>query len=537
MKQTSSDRTSIRVHHPAPASADSTRPVEFPQRVRGRSWILVVSVLVGVVCVVITASLLVVPGLRDRVSGAVSTGFSPATPGHLNDDQHEAHNEPAEHGHETSEEHAAEHAGGDAEAKAEASPAKLHQEAGHAEDEHPGHLAEESLSLSAQAIKNVGLTLWEVTRSDFHRSVRVPAVIVERAGRSEITVSAPLTGIVTRIHPIPGAAVSPGDALVDLRLTHEDLVEKQSDLLRNLEQLDVINQEVSRLQEVARSGAVPGKRLLEPIYEKQKLEGAMRAEHEALLLHGLTEEQINTIERDRRLVKSIVVYAPQPDESHLGATHGSFFQIAALAAKRGEHVATGTVLMTLTDHCELYIEGRAFEQDAAALHKAANAGTPVSALIEADGADKREVSGLRILYVDSVVDQESRALKFYLRLPNELLRDESTPEGHRFVAWRYKPGQRVEVLVPVETWPNVIVLPVEAVIPDGPDWYVYQKNANHFDRIAVHVQYRDQRGVVVDGGGRIKPGDVVAASGAYQLHLALTNKAGGGMDPHAGHNH
>ena len=33
------------------------------------------------------------------------------------------------------------------------------------------------------------------------------------------------------------------------------------------------------------------------------------------------------------------------------------------------------------------------------------------------------------------------------------------------------------------------------------------------------------------------PGDVVAARGAYQMHLALKNQAGGGVDPHAGHSH
>jgi hypothetical protein len=33
------------------------------------------------------------------------------------------------------------------------------------------------------------------------------------------------------------------------------------------------------------------------------------------------------------------------------------------------------------------------------------------------------------------------------------------------------------------------------------------------------------------------PDDVVAGEGAYQIHLALKNKAGGGIDPHAGHQH
>jgi cobalt-zinc-cadmium efflux system membrane fusion protein len=43
--------------------------------------------------------------------------------------------------------------------------------------------------------------------------------------------------------------------------------------------------------------------------------------------------------------------------------------------------------------------------------------------------------------------------------------------------------------------------------------------------------------VVIASDGPLKPGDVVAAGGAYQLHLAIKNKSGGGVDPHAGHNH
>jgi len=124
-----------------------------------------------------------------------------------------------------------------------------------------------------------------------------------------------------------------------------------------------------------------------------------------------------------------------------------------------------------------------------------------------------------------------------VRLQNELLRDESTPDGHRFVSWRYRPGQRMELLVPAETWEDRIVLPVEAVISEGLNWYVYQKHGDHFDRVVVHVEHRDRRGVVIARDGALQPGDVVAARGAYQLHLALQHAAGGGIDPHAGHNH
>jgi cobalt-zinc-cadmium efflux system membrane fusion protein len=91
--------------------------------------------------------------------------------------------------------------------------------------------------------------------------------------------------------------------------------------------------------------------------------------------------------------------------------------------------------------------------------------------------------------------------------------------------------------VPVERWPERIVLPVEAVVQEGAESYVYQEVSGHFDRQPVHVEYRDPRWVVIEPDGTLSAGDVVAARGAYQIHLALKNKAGGGPDPHAGHHH
>jgi membrane fusion protein, heavy metal efflux system len=523
MKDFKPPRTSVRVDHSPRPSCDAQPMDDAAPRAHCTRWSTAMTVVLGTAIIFCAAAVYWWPRWWPLVTAAVSRDAAQVADAHGTD---EAHDSAESHQtHESTES-----------AETPAHPA-TENTATHAEDDHPGHTAEGSLELSAQAAKNVGLALFEVKLQDFSRSLTIPAVVMNRPGRSEITVSAPMTGIVTRIYPLAGEAVSAGDVLCDVRLTHEDLVEKQSDFLRDLEQLDVINQEVNRLEDVARSGAVPGRRLLEPMYEKQKLEGAMRAEREALLLHGLSAEQISTIERERQLVKSIVVHAPAPDESHQGAAHEDFFQVAELAVKPGAHVATGTPLMTLADHCELYIEGRAFERDADVLSQAISQNLLVSALIESNEQERQELSGLRILYVDSAVDEDSRALKFYVRLPNELLRDESTPDGHRFVTWRYRPGQRMELLVPAETWGNRMVLPVDAVIPEGPDWYVYQKYGDHFDRVAVHVEYRDRRGVVIANDGPLKPGDIVAARGAYQLHLAIKNRSGGGLDPHAGHNH
>jgi len=394
-----------------------------------------------------------------------------------------------------------------------------------------------SIELSEQGRKNIGLTLATVEPRDYQRTVSIPAVLVDRPGRTEITVSTPMTGIVSRVAPIPGEAVSPGSPLFELRLTHEDLVEKQSQLLRAVEELDVVNREVARLEEVTASGAVAGKRLLEREYEQQKIEAIIRAEREALILHGLSEEQIDAIIQQRRLLKELAIDAPELPDCGSNGNHEEYLQVAELSVTPGEHVTAGTPLCKLNDHCQLYIEGKAFEHDAEALNKAANEGVALTAIVENNGPGDYKVPGLKILYVQNEVEMDSRALKFYVLLNNDLVRNELTPEGHRFIGWRYKPGQRVELLVPVETWKNRIVLPVEAIVQEGAERFVYQQQGNRFDRRSVHVEFRDQRHAVIENDGTLFPGDSVAADGAYQIHLAIKNQSGGGADPHAGHHH
>jgi len=95
----------------------------------------------------------------------------------------------------------------------------------------------------------------------------------------------------------------------------------------------------------------------------------------------------------------------------------------------------------------------------------------------------------------------------------------------------------VELLVPVERWADRIVLPVGAVVQDGPESYVFEKNDGHFDRRSVRVEYRDEYSAVLANDGTLTPGKMVIVSGSYQVHLAMKNKGGGAPDPHAGHNH
>lgn len=443
-----------------------------------------------------------------------------------------------------------------------------HEEAGH---DHAKHDEIASLELSPQSLKNLGLTadyLQPIKLSDFYRTVTIPSIIVAKPGRTNIHVSSPMIGIVQHVHAVSGEAVVQGDLLFEVRLTYEDLVDTQTQLLKNLSDREIEQREVARLEEVTRSGAVASKLLLERQYALQKLESAIAAQRAALKLHGLSDDQVDTIVRERSLLRDLTIVAPGIDtHSHdendlrlsdrrfraasyngpvsfngMGQPHGVQAEqpipmtVDQLSAAKGQGVQAGEMLCTLSDYSTLYIEGKAFEQDAPAITAVAANGWPIEAIVPAV-AGQETVTDLKVAFVASAVVPQSRTLSFFVNLPNSILRDEKTAEGQRFVTWKYRVGQRLELQVPVEAWEQQIVLPVDAAVKDGADWFVFQQNGDHFDRVAVHVKHRDQRYVVIENDGAIFPGDVVALRSAHQMQMAIKNKSGAGADPHAGHNH
>ena len=376
----------------------------------------------------------------------------------------------------------------------------------------------------------------KIELGDFERTMTLPGIIIEQSGRSQIHVTSPLTGIVSEIRIVPGEAVEPDSTMFRIRLTHEDVVTAQRDYLLTVENLAVVDRELARLEGLG-EGVIAGKRVLEQKYEKQKLEASLLASGQALLMHGLSTEQVAEIRKTRKLLQSITVRAPDHNHEAGGCGGDHLFHVQQIAVSPGEQVEAGRELCVLADHCELMIEGRAFEDDAASLRIAMKDGWDVKATLLGGKGKSEQIDGLKLMYLADKIDPDTRAFHFYLRLPNQIVLDQVSPTGHRFLEWHYKPGQRLELAVPVERWTDRIVLPVDSVVEEGAEMYVYRQNGSTFERVPIHVEYRDRKSVVVAKDGALFPGDVVAGRGAYQIHLALKNKSGGAIDPHAGHNH
>jgi len=465
--------------------------------------------------------------------------------------------------------------------------------------DHAGHDESSSIEVSEQAKRNIGLQTGKVRLSTFTKTITIPAMIVQQRGRTETRVVAPLTGLILKTYAIEGESLRPGQPLFDLRLTHEDLVQSQVEFLRVAEELDVVKREIARLKPGVSKGAVPAKTLLDRKYEQDRLEASQRAQREALLLHGLSESQVDSIIETRKLMSTVTISVPTdqtipvgggafisksppagspaaatatpdsdsppiaaetieaekepatasptltnqpsvdvpPADSDKNSDLPSLLVVQQLQVETGRLVSAGDLLCTLADYRELYIEGQAFEQDAQAIGHAVQNDWAVTCLINGDPSPgHNRLENLPIFYVADQISPLSRTLPFYVVLNNVQTRD-TVRAGHRFISWRFKPGQRVQLLVPVDRWPDRIILPADAVVQDGAEWYVFQQNGDHFDRRPVHVEYRDLQSAVIAQDGSLFPGEVVAMSGAQQLQMALKNKSGGPVDPHAGHNH
>ena len=451
----------------------------------------------------------------------------------------------------------------------------------HGDHDHHGHDDENSIALSAQARANLRLEVEKLSTGTFVEYVDVPAVVTNWPGRTHIFVTSPLTGVISAIHVARGELIQGGTPLFTLRLTHQDLVNTQQQFLTQLGQLDVEQREIARLSAIASTGAVAGKTLINRQYERDKLIASIKAARQSMLLHGLTKKQIESIEETRQLIREIRVDAPEihsdyslhhassphHDHSHdhgggsadpslpptfdglssgandpsheLSIPHVEHIDVDLLVTRlevhRGQAIEAGAVLAELSDYSEVLIEGHAFQRDGDAVRRAAQNEAALQAVLES--SDNPEViDDLKIVSIGNEIDRLSRALKFYVELTNEIERSDSR-DNRRYVSWRYKPGQRLNLRLPISQRENVIVVPKEAVAEEGPDRYVFTENGDHFDRVAVTVVASDSTYVALANDGQVLDGQTIAIKGAHQLQMAMRNKAAGPVDMHAGHSH
>jgi multidrug efflux pump subunit AcrA (membrane-fusion protein) len=410
------------------------------------------------------------------------------------------------------------------------------EEPGSADPPHE-HGPAERVKPTPQAVANLGIVPTPLALQSYRRTIEIPGAVADRPGQSDRGVSATIAGIVTQIHVEPGVAVRPGDLLFTLRLTSEYIQNAQAELFKTTSEMALNRKQRERLSQ---GGVTPEGKLLDLDNQYSRLDVIARAYVQDLQSRGLTPEQVLDIKAGR-LISDVKVRAPTPLASQpplASAADASFpFEVQEIKAELGQQVQAGQLLALLANHHQLVIEGRALAREAGLIEKAARADWPVE--VEILGDEGRSWAGktqvFKIRYIANMLDPTRRVVLFHLLLTNE--GDSLKRDGHTFFLWRYRPGQRARLHVPVEEWKDVFVLPAAAVVREGAEAYVFRQNGDAFDRKPVHLLYLDQRSAVLNPEkSDVATGQWIAPTGAAALNRMLRSQDGGGEDEH-GHDH
>ena len=448
-------------------------------------------------------------------------------------------------------------------------PPPFPESAASIEEHDHAHEDVKSLVLSDAAKASLGLELGRIVLQDYWKNIPIPAEVIEEPGHCEQGVSSTVHGVIQRIHAFHGQTVRSGDPLFDLRPTSDLLITAQTGLLKSIQEIEFVTAELERLKPA--SEGLPGARLIEKRNELKRLESQRELQRQELLVRGLSAEQIDEIVRTKSMIQELTIRVPMgqpsaaaahektapgtkapsidgPDLIHhdrspsgVNHSHGSVYTIEQLNVHLGKLVQPGEELCHLARHSELLLAGRAFERENFLVMQAIEKNWPIKAIFEVTDASPVIRDGLAILYSDNVVEENSRTIRFYIPLPNELVRDQPAANGIAYRSWRFKPGQRARLLLPVEHLEKQIVLPSEAVVKEGTDAYVFRTNGKKLERVSVRLIHLDSRDAVIKSDGTLVAGDVVALNQAFQLELALKNSqssrsSGHGHDHH-GHDH
>ena len=454
-----------------------------------------------------------------------------------------------------------------------------HEDDSHADESDPGHEDDheeegEHVALTKQAFENLALRMGRVSKGEYWKTLLVPGRVVEIPGWSSLSISASVTGIVEAVDILPGQTLETEKALFSIRITDESLIDAQSKLLELLTKQEVAEQEIARLQPLVQSGAVSGTKVRDLQYELKQLsaqEGSMLQE---LATRGMPQDAIEHLRESRQLTTLAFVYAPEftrVSQSGTTATIGDVsrgYSVESLHVHPGMAVGRGDSLCTVAYHPSLYLEGTAFQDDLPILERIANEGWMVTVETHEHDQHNHADIHLPLLRIDNHVDEASQTVKFFLELPNRVSHTRES-DGRIFEQWRFRPGQRLHVRLPMERWMDQLTLPADAVVVDGPNVFVFTEH-HHDDEseqgegslematnvedpdqdedhdhdvfmelepVPVRLLYRDDTTVVIADDGQLSSDEEIALNNAYKLYLAMKMQSGGGGGHHHHHDH
>ena len=210
-----------------------------------------------------------------------------------------------------------------------------------------------------------------------------------------------------------------------------------------------------------------------------------------LLLWGMSDEQINTLAKNKQTSLTTTVYSKESG------------YITAIDIQEGDYVSEGGSIVQLADLSTLWVEGQVYTSQSAQLN--------VNALVAVRVSDipGKELLG-KIQFVNPEISTDGRLNLIRVKIPNENN--------------QLKPGMSAYIIVKGRET-NSLSLPITAVLRDEKSSSVWVKTGlNTFKNKMVRIGFESNDRIEITDG--IKEGEVVVISGAYLLNSEYIFKKG-----------
>lgn len=413
-------------------------------------------------------------------------------------------------------------------------PANATSQTGEPAGEEPA--ANNKIVVSEQAQLNLGLTAKPLKPQTYWKTIQVPGMVVDQPGQSDRGVVATATGVVSNVYHFPGETVQQGDPLFTVKLLSESLHLTQSEVFKATQDISLAQAQRKRLAAVP--GAIPEARVIEVDNQITRLEIAVKAYRQELQNRGLSPELIDGV-ANGEFVNELTISVPpmrlnaqsfiETDASHASdSVSPPTYEVQELNVELGQQVQAGQTLCIVANHQKLAIEGRAFRDETPLLERSVKEGWPVEVDFQEETSDWGAIKqSFRIRHMANTIDPVNRTFAF--RMPVENQSRVIDDEGRTQTLWRFRPGQKVRILVRVEKLDEVFVLPADAVAKDGSEAFVFTQNVNTFERKPVRILLHDRQKVVLANDGTLPPGTYVVQSAAEQLNRMVKSGESSGI--------
>lgn len=340
---------------------------------------------------------------------------------------------------------------------------------------------DESLHLTNDQLKTIGLEVGKIESRKVSNPIRVTGVL-DVPPQNMVTIAAPMGGFVKNTELLQGMRVQKGQLVATLE--HQDYIQLQQDYLDSKTQLEFLETEYKRQQELATENVNSAKVLQQTrtnyLSAKAKEEG-LRAR---LKLMGLMPESIERegMKSSIRLVAPIAGY------------------VTEVNINQGQFVNSTDVMLKIVDTEHLHAEAQVFEKDVMQLRVGQN--------VKIRLANERDERLAKVYLIGKEISAE-RTVRVHCHLEKE---DPSLI-----------PGMYFNGVIETES-EAVTALPENAVMSfEGVNYIFIQKSENTFDWIEVKTGISESGYTQV-----ILPEDFaintpVVIQGAYSLLSMLKN--------------